>query len=233
MTVGSLVVASATPSESKSQAKVVNGWMFGFVVATENVTSSSGSGAASDTLSRAIGTRARTQALRSGAPRRVYTPGVPGSAQGSAPHEVRPASTGKAPSVTISGPPESPPQVSVLPPPAHTMVKGWNIEPHAWVQPESETIGTVASSRSSESPDSLVGPTPQPMTVAVLPAAHSAVSSASTRRSGSRVGGAGVASRSRATSWSGVLAFVGPNSAYCELRSLSATSYLSVASNSL
>ena len=143
-------MASGSWSESKSHAKSVR--LAGPLVVTENVTFSPGSGVASDTVARAIGTRARTQPLRAVAPRRVYTPGVSSLAQGSAPHEVRPVRTKKAPSLTISGPPESPPQVSVSPPPAHTIVAAWNSEPQVLVQPPSETIGTVASSSALDSP---------------------------------------------------------------------------------
>ena len=115
-----------------------------------------------------------------------------------APHDVSPASTRKPPSLTISGPPESPPQVSVVPPPAHTIESAWKFVPQTAAQPMSETIPTLASSSRFDVPPSSV--TPQPITVARRPAAHSGVSPSSISRSGSRFAGAVRSSVSTATS---------------------------------
>src|SRR4051794_30235758 len=85
----------------------------------------------------------------------------------------------------MSGPPESPEQLSVLWPPAQTIEVELKCEPQAAAHEPSPTIGTCASR--SDADWLPVSVTPQPMTVACVPALQRAASAAPVpaRRNGS------------------------------------------------
>jgi hypothetical protein len=121
------------------------------------------------------------------------------------------------PSLTIIGPPESPWQVSVCPSPAHTASVGLKSDWYAFAQSVSERMGVVVSSSTCDSELSPVSP--QPISVACLPADHRTFSPVVTRRIGSSAAGAGVESVKSAESLWGTRFVGGPVSKYAALRS--------------
>ncbi len=100
----------------------------------------------------------------------------------------------------MSGPPESPPQVSENSPPAHTIEAGLKGLPQAWPQAASVIIGT--SARMSWSSDwSPVCVTPHPRIVARTPGAQNSVSrGAAGMTARGSCGAPGAGRRSSATS---------------------------------
>ncbi len=133
-------------------------------------------GASDVTASETVGTVERSQPPSAGSPTRAYTPGTPARAHGLAPHDVTPTSRNSPSRCTMSGPPESPPQVSVAPPPAQSIVDAPKLDPQALAQAPSPTSGTPASSSVDDRAPLSV--TPQPTIVAAAPGLHSARSAA-------------------------------------------------------